>query len=85
MPAGLQHLFLHLVSRGRIKQLDNYDESVLHIFSRDVLKRIKENDVSWEAMVPAEIAEMIKCRQLFGCREADPDLSALAATQGTNG
>ena len=28
------------------------DESVLHIFSRDVLKRIKENDSSWEDMVP---------------------------------
>ena len=25
-----------------------FDESVLHIFSRDVLKRIKESDPSWE-------------------------------------
>ena len=71
MPEGLSHLYRHLVERGRIKQLDNYDESVLHIFSRDVLKRIKENDASWEGMVPAEIAEVIKRRRFFGYREVE--------------
>src|SRR5712671_3926062 len=49
MPGALQSLYCHLVERGRIKQLDNFDESVLHIFSRDVLRRIKDNDSSWEA------------------------------------
>src|SRR5580693_8491077 len=52
MPGALNSLYRHLVERGRIKQLDNYDESVLHIFSRDVLRRIKDNDPSWETMVP---------------------------------
>src|SRR5882724_9501349 len=52
IPHTQRNLFRHLVERGRIKQLDNVDESVLHIFSRDVLKRIKENDASWEDMVP---------------------------------
>lgn len=85
IPAGLQHLFRHLVERGRIKQLENFDESVLHIFSRDVLKRIKQNDVLWENMVPAEAAAMIKSRQLFGCREADSsEPNVLAAAQGKN-
>jgi hypothetical protein len=60
-----------LVDRGRIKQLDNFDESVLHIFSRDVLRRIKDNDASWETMVPPEIAEMIKHRHYFGYREGE--------------
>jgi hypothetical protein len=74
MPEDLQSLYRYLVDRGRIKQLDNFDESVLHIFSRDVLRRIKESDASWETMVPAEIAEMIKRRSYFGYREADvPD------------
>jgi len=66
---GTQHnLFRHLVEQNRIKQLDNFDESVLHIFSRDVLMRIKQNDPAWEGMVPAEVAEMVKKRQLFGYR-----------------
>ena len=66
MPLELRNLYRHLVDRGRIKQLDNFDESILHIFSRDVLKRIKDRDVSWEKMVPPQIAELIKQRHLFG-------------------
>jgi hypothetical protein len=69
LPATMRNLYRHLVERGRIKQLDNFDESLLHIFSRDVLKRIKENDASWEGMVPTEIAELIKRRQFFGYRD----------------
>jgi hypothetical protein len=70
MPGAVQSLYTHLVERGRIKQLDNFDESVLHIFSRDVLRRIKDQDESWETMVPPEIADVIKKRHYFGYREA---------------
>jgi hypothetical protein len=58
------------VERGRIKQVDNFDESVLHIFSRDALRRIKDDDTSWESMVPTEIVRVIKDRDYFGYREA---------------
>jgi hypothetical protein len=68
--AELRNLYNHLVDRGRIKQLDNFDERVLHIFSRDVLKKIKDQDASWESMVPPEIAEVIRRRRFFGYREA---------------
>jgi hypothetical protein len=68
---NLRSLYLYLMERGRIKQLDNFDESVLHIFSRDVLKRIRENDVSWEGMVPTEIADIIRRRHFFGYRESE--------------
>ncbi len=71
MPGGLHNLYLHLVERGRIKQLDNFDATVLHIFSRDVLRRIKDEDASWETMVPPEIAQVIKQRRFFGYREAE--------------
>jgi hypothetical protein len=62
----LVKLFGHLVDRGCIQQLDNYDRSILHIFSRDALKRIKAGDPSWQEMVPPEIAEVIRKRGLFG-------------------
>src|SRR6202049_4939343 len=71
MPGDLHSLYCHLVERGRIKQLDNFDESVLHIFSRDVLRRIKEEDPSWESMVPPAVAEVIKNRRFFGYREVE--------------
>ena len=71
MPANVRGLYSHIVEGGRIKQLDNFDEDVLHIFSRDVLKRIKEEDPSWVSMVPPEIAEVIKRRRFFGYQEAE--------------
>jgi hypothetical protein len=69
----LSKLYGHLVDRGCILQLENYDPNCLKIFSRDVLDRIKEGDASWEAMVPVEIAEIIKRRGFFGCKKnTDP-------------
>jgi hypothetical protein len=78
MDESVHSLYRHLVARGRIRQLDNYDESVLHIFSRDVLRRIKDGDVSWEQMVPEEIARVIKERRFFGYREVESPDEVLA-------
>jgi hypothetical protein len=64
----LAKLFGHLVDRGCIQQLDNYDRSILHIFSRDALKLIRAGDPAWQDMVPPEIAEVIRKRGLFGYR-----------------
>jgi polyhydroxyalkanoate synthesis regulator phasin len=76
MPAAqLQHLYDYLVERGRIRQLDNFDESLLNIFSRDVLRRIKAEDSAWETMVPAEVAAMIKKHRYFGYREEVQDVA----------
>jgi polyhydroxyalkanoate synthesis regulator phasin len=68
MQAEMRSLYRHLVERGKIRQLEGFDEGVLHIFSREVLQRIKNGDDSWEEMVPSEIAEIIKRRRLFGCQ-----------------
>jgi hypothetical protein len=69
VPADMRALYQHLMQRGRIKPLDNFDRSVLHIFSREVLKRIKDNSAPWEDMVPQEIADVIKKRRFFGYTE----------------
>jgi len=61
----LRKLYGYLVERGSIVQLENYNPDILHIFTPDVLRRIKENDASWETMVPKEIAEVIKRRGFF--------------------
>lgn len=66
MPNGLEHLYRHLMERGRIRQLENIDTSLLHIFWRDFLRRIKESEDTWEDMVPRQIAEVIKQQRLFG-------------------
>ncbi len=70
LPDDLHSLHRHLVERGRIRPIVAFDEGVLHIFSRDVLRRIKEQDATWEDMVPREIAEVIKRRRFFGATPA---------------
>jgi hypothetical protein len=62
----LQKLYGYLHDRGSFVPLDNYNADFLPIMSRDVLKRIGENDLSWESMVPAEVCELIKKRGFFG-------------------
>ncbi len=69
IPENLRSLYQYIVERGRIKHLDNFNESLLHIFSRDILQKIKNADTSWEDMVPPEIAEIIKRRRFFGYHE----------------
>lgn len=64
----LSHLYRYLVDRGCIVKLDNYEPDLLPIFSRDILQKIKAGDPSWELLVPAEVASVIKKRCLFGWR-----------------
>lgn len=62
----LQNLYLHLMENGSIQAIDFYNRDYLHIFSRDVLRRITEKDPSWETMVPAEAVQLIKDKGYFG-------------------
>ena len=63
---SLRNLYNHLVDRGCIVQLENYDPAALPILSRDVLEKIQKRDSTWESMVPAPVAEVIKKRRFFG-------------------
>jgi hypothetical protein len=62
----LQPLYDYLWGRGSFVHLGNYNPEYLPIFSRDVLRRIAACDDSWETMVPAEVADLIKKRSFFG-------------------
>jgi hypothetical protein len=62
----LAQLFGYLRDRGSLVQLEGYDPELLPIVSQDVVRRIQGRDGSWEGMVPAAIAEIIKRRGLFG-------------------
>jgi len=62
----LRNLYEYLVERGCIEQLDNFNPEYLTIFSRDVMSRIKSGDPTWTDHVPAEVAEVIRHRGLFG-------------------
>ncbi|MDG3002229.1 TonB-dependent receptor [Paludisphaera mucosa] len=63
---SLQGLYDHLAENGYIESIDFYNKDYLRIFSRDVLRKITDDDPSWEAMVPPTVASLIKERRLFG-------------------
>jgi len=48
----------------------DYRPEYLPIFSRDVLGKIKSGEPDWESMVPAQVAKIIKERNLLGYKAA---------------
>ncbi len=63
----LRNLYAHLLENHYIDSLVGFDPRVLGIFSGDVMRRIRDQDPSWETLVPAPVAVAIKRRKLFGC------------------
>lgn len=76
----LRNLYAHLLENHYIDCIVGFDREVLGTFSRDVLRRIRESDPSWEQMVPGPVAAAIKRRRLFGYSEpAAPAITAAAS------
>jgi hypothetical protein len=63
---NLRNLYAHLLENHYIDSLFGFNPDILNVFSRDVLRRIKEGDPSWEKMVPEPVVAAIKRRGLFG-------------------
>lgn len=59
-------LLNYIKQSGQVKNLEGYDNSLLHIYSRKVLKMIRSNEAGWEEFVPEEIAKVINEKCLFG-------------------
>jgi hypothetical protein len=75
----LRNLYDHLAENHYIDGIVGFDRDILGIFSRDVLGRIRDQDPSWEQMVPPSVASAIKKRRLFGYAEpAAPTVVAAA-------
>ena len=61
----VKDLYNYLQYNGRIKDL-NYNYYTLGIFSRDILKKIKTNQIgTWEEAVPDGVAKIINEKNLF--------------------
>lgn len=69
IPDKIQFLFKHLVNNQEIKDVENYDKNNLSIYSKDVLKMIKDGKSGWEKMVPGAVGKLIKEKALFGFKK----------------
>ncbi|MEO0528754.1 MAG: TonB-dependent receptor, partial [Bacteroidota bacterium] len=65
----MKELYKFFKYNGKVMDIIDYDPEIMHIFSRDVLKKIMNNEEGWEDMLPEGIAEMIQERKLFTRKE----------------
>jgi hypothetical protein len=69
--ARVADLYEHICKNRMVTSMTGFNPDVLHIYSRDVLHKIRNQDGSWENMVPLAVAEGIKRRGLFGSRRPE--------------
>jgi len=61
----MKELYKFFKYNGKVMDIIDYEPEIMHIFSRDVLKRIMNGEEGWEEMLPEGIAEIIKKKKLF--------------------
>jgi len=62
----IQHLYDYLIENQYVQAIRDFEPENLPIFSRDVLRRIREGDPTWVFMVPPGVALLICQRKLLG-------------------
>ena len=65
----MKELYKFFKYNGKVMDIIDYDPDIMHIFSRDVLKKIINGEEGWEEMLPEGIAEVIKEKNLFVRKE----------------
>jgi hypothetical protein len=63
VPARVTHLYAHLLENGFVQSIPGTAAAVM---PQEVLQRMQKGDPSWESLVPAPVARVIKERKLFG-------------------
>ncbi len=62
----MKELYKFFKYNGKVVDIQDYDPTLMDIFSREVLQMITEGQDGWEEMLPPETTEMIKSQNLFG-------------------
>jgi hypothetical protein len=62
---NLQSLFRYLIDNNFIQEITHYNPDYLKIYPPDALAKLQAGDSAWEAMVPPEVAQIIKERGFF--------------------
>lgn len=66
IPDHLRGLLTYMKDNNKIDSIKEYDQSLLHIMSDDVLSKIKNSASMWEDDVPEVVVKAIKYYELFG-------------------
>lgn len=66
VPGEFKNLYDHLKGMNQIRDIENPNKDLLHIYSSKVLSMIVNNEPGWEKMVPESVARAINEKCLFG-------------------
>lgn len=75
LPEHLRHLHAHLMHNHCIVDVDTECPAIITHSSRDVAARIESGDPTWEQLVDARVARLIKQHGYFGWKSATPQSS----------
>ncbi len=64
----LKEMYKYFKFNGKFVDIEDFDPQFLEIFSRKILKMIKDGESGWEELLPEGIPEIIKADRLFGYR-----------------
>jgi hypothetical protein len=65
IPEGIKFLYRYLLESKHIEDVHDVHPELLHIYSKDVLRMIRNDEAGWERLVPATVAKLIKDQCLF--------------------
>jgi hypothetical protein len=65
---SMHKLIEFLIENNKIFDIQDFDKSVHHIWSRTVMKMIINDEPGWEEMVPKSVAKAVKKNCLFGAK-----------------
>ena len=68
MPPNIRDLYKHLLENGHIKDLEDYNPNILHIYHKDALRMIQKGQAGWQAMTSPQVGELIMRNGHFGYR-----------------
>ncbi|MCK5442992.1 MAG: TonB-dependent receptor [Maribacter sp.] len=69
----MKELYKFFKYNGKVMDIIDYDPEIMHIFSRDVFKKIVSHEEGWEGALPTGIAEIIKEKNLFAPKTSEKD------------
>ncbi|MGA0941757.1 MAG: TonB-dependent receptor [Flavobacteriaceae bacterium] len=70
----MKDLYKFFKHNQKVKDIEDYDETYLSIYSREVLQMIASETEGWEQMLPNGIAELIKEKNLFKDTQVSEDV-----------
>lgn len=63
---NMKNLYKYFKDNQKIRDIENFNRSLLNIYSWEVLDEIKNNSHGWEQKLPEAISKLIKEKKLFG-------------------